>query len=334
MSYLGKVRPTVALTSSDITDGAVIEAKIGGDAVTSAKINDGAIVDADVNASASIAQSKLATLVITDSEVADNALSGNKIDGGTISNFASTGMDDNADATAITIDSSEQVGLQLATTPAAPLHVKVTGGSGTETEVARFETTGTNDGSAVVTDWRTAHTRGELNLVDGTGSYDSEWVFKNSSGSELAAPTTQFRIASTGYLYAQNLPGGASGGTYDMRWISSGADSYFRYDSSSARYKENITDINFDTSPVYNLRPVSFDEKPMDNPPDSYVPFLNDVGLIAEEVHEHIPALVTYKDLEDGNGPVPDAVNYSKLAVILLNEIKKLNERIKVLEGN
>jgi len=140
------------------------------------------------------------------------------------------------------------------------------------------------------------------------------------------------RITDGGYLYIQNLPGGGSGGTYDLRWISAGADSYCRYDSSSARYKENITDINFDTSPVYNLRPVSFDEKPIENAPDSYAPFLNDVGLIAEEVHEHIPALVTYKDLEDGNGPVPDAVNYSKLAVILLSEIKKLNERIKVLE--
>ena len=61
MSYLGKVRPTVALTSDDITDGAVVEAKIGGNAVTSAKINDGAIVNADLNTSAAIALSKLAT---------------------------------------------------------------------------------------------------------------------------------------------------------------------------------------------------------------------------------------------------------------------------------
>jgi len=61
MSYLGKVKPTVALTSDDITDGAVVEAKIGGNAVTSAKINDGAIVNADLNTSAAIALSKLAT---------------------------------------------------------------------------------------------------------------------------------------------------------------------------------------------------------------------------------------------------------------------------------
>jgi hypothetical protein len=61
---------------------------------------------------------------------------------------------------------------------------------------------------------------------------------------------------------------------------------------------------------------------------------LNDFGLIAEEVHEQLPSLVTYKDFKDGNGPVPDAVNYSKLSIILLNEVKKLNERLKILEGN
>jgi len=48
MSYMGKVRPTVALTSSDITDGAVIEAKIGENAVTSAKIDDGTIATVDI----------------------------------------------------------------------------------------------------------------------------------------------------------------------------------------------------------------------------------------------------------------------------------------------
>jgi hypothetical protein len=39
----------------------------------------------------------------------DNVISGDDIDGGTISNFASTGIDDNAVSTAITIDSSQDV---------------------------------------------------------------------------------------------------------------------------------------------------------------------------------------------------------------------------------
>jgi len=43
--------------------------------------------------------------------IATDGLSGDKIDGGTISNFASTGIDDNATSTAIIIDSSENISL-------------------------------------------------------------------------------------------------------------------------------------------------------------------------------------------------------------------------------
>ena len=41
--------------------------------------------------------------------IADDGLSGDKIDGGTISDFASTGIDDNATSTAITIDSNNRL---------------------------------------------------------------------------------------------------------------------------------------------------------------------------------------------------------------------------------
>jgi len=51
-----------------------------------------------------------------DNLIADNGLSGDKIDGGTISNFTSTGIDDNATSTAITIDASENVGIGVVPT--------------------------------------------------------------------------------------------------------------------------------------------------------------------------------------------------------------------------
>ena len=60
---------------------------------------------------------------ITNAKVADNALSGNKIDGGLISNFTSTGIDDNATSNAITIDSSENVGIGTSS-PGANLDVE------------------------------------------------------------------------------------------------------------------------------------------------------------------------------------------------------------------
>jgi len=61
MSYMGKVRPTIALTSSDIEDNAVTTSKLIDDAVTTAKIDDLTIVNADISASAGIALSKLAS---------------------------------------------------------------------------------------------------------------------------------------------------------------------------------------------------------------------------------------------------------------------------------
>ena len=69
-----------------------------------------------------VVASDIASNAITDAKVADNALSGDKIDGGTISNFTSTGIDDNATSTAITIDSSENMGIGT-TSPSAKLHV-------------------------------------------------------------------------------------------------------------------------------------------------------------------------------------------------------------------
>ena len=87
--------------------------------------------------------------------------------------------------------------------------------------------------------------------------------------------------------------------------------------TSSQRYKKNIVDIS-STDWVHNLRVVDFKWKESDK---------EDFGLIAEEVHEIEPKLVSYND--DGT---PEAVNYSKLNVLLLKEIQNLKKRIEDLE--
>ena len=85
MSYMGKVRPTVALTSSDIEDNAVTSSKIIADAVTTVKINDGDVTTA-----------KMAT----DPTNADNLASGS-VPAARLGNVDTSGIIANADDIAI-----------------------------------------------------------------------------------------------------------------------------------------------------------------------------------------------------------------------------------------
>jgi hypothetical protein len=96
-----------------------------------------------------------------------------------------------------------------------------------------------------------------------------------------------------------------------------------RRSTSSLRYKENVSDIEIDTTKIYNLRPISFNSKcETDNLEKRFF------GLAAEEANAHIPGIVELD--KDGN---PDAVNYSMLSVLLLKEIQKLRQEINILKG-
>ena len=91
--------------------------------------------------------------------------------------------------------------------------------------------------------------------------------------------------------------------------------------SSSIRYKENIEDMEEVSSPIKNLRPVTFDfiGKPSHR---------KQVGLIAEEVKEIMPNLVVH----DLNNEV-ESVKYHDISILLLNELKKALRRVEYLES-
>jgi hypothetical protein len=88
--------------------------------------------------------------------------------------------------------------------------------------------------------------------------------------------------------------------------------------SSSRRYKKNIRGLESHPDKILDLKPVSFEWKTTSE---------KDIGLIAEDVHELIPALVGY----DREGR-PDAVRYDKVAIYLLGVVKEQQERISALE--
>ena len=90
--------------------------------------------------------------------------------------------------------------------------------------------------------------------------------------------------------------------------------------TSSARYKTNIRDLDFDADKLYDLRPVSYTSK---------IDGKEYFGLVAEDVAKVLPELAEYaraKDVIPGSQSdqlIPDAVKYPMLSVILLQELKK-----------
>ena len=89
---------------------------------------------------------------------------------------------------------------------------------------------------------------------------------------------------------------------------------------STKRLKDNIKDMG--STDVMKLRPVTFTFKHDQSKSKQH-------GLIAEEVQDVFPDLVTY-DAENK----PYSVKYHDLPAILLNELQRLAKRVEVLEKN
>ncbi len=85
--------------------------------------------------------------------------------------------------------------------------------------------------------------------------------------------------------------------------------------SSSIRYKENISSFKPGLSLINRLRPVSFNWKQSG---------MLDMGLVAEEVAEVEPLLVTHND----NGEV-EGVKYDRIGIVLINAIREQQAQIK-----
>ena len=84
-------------------------------------------------------------------------------------------------------------------------------------------------------------------------------------------------------------------------------------ETSALKYKENINEIT-SSDIIYNLRPVTFDWKKDGS---------HDVGLIAEEVREHMSELVSID--EEGN---VEGVKYSKLTSLLIKTVQDQQHQI------
>jgi len=94
------------------------------------------------------------------------------------------------------------------------------------------------------------------------------------------------------------------------------------YVTSSRSTKNTIQSLATDTSSIYQLAPKTFIY-------NSDTQLTRHVGYIAEEVHEVDPVFATY---DSPDGP-PLAISFDTIQVYMLEEMKKLRDRIAVLEA-
>jgi hypothetical protein len=235
-----------AVGSTDIADGTIADADVSGtaaiatsklsgaitsisghglgslanlSAVSSTQITDGTIADADISGTAAINSTKIS--FVTD------GISGDKIDGGKISNFASTGIDDNASTTAMTIDSSGYVGIGT-TSPAGLLDVGAT---------SQFRISSTGDMAklkGVAYSWPSAQ-GGASTVLSNDGSGNLSWT--------AASGASQWTTSSTDIYYnSGNVGIGTTSPSAHLQVHSTTASSSRRFSLTDATTGATATD--------------------------------------------------------------------------------------------
>lgn len=174
---------SMTATTADINGGTIDGATIGG---TSA----GAGTFTNITASGTLS-------------FPDNSISGDDIDGGTISNFASTGIDDNATGTRLTVNEDAGAGTTEArvgigeTSPAYELHVS---SARTQGPTIALECTNPTDQSARLrfgTDSSLSYSSGQIGGLT-LQHNGAKLLFKNNQSSTIALTGTFTGFTSTG----------------------------------------------------------------------------------------------------------------------------------------
>jgi hypothetical protein len=144
------------------------------------------------------------------------------------------------------------------------------------------------------------------NFSGNQGSVDIRTINNNIVLSDGDGNPRMYFLSSALTWYASNIATGA--GTNALRYnTSSGA---ITYDTSSARYKDNIRDSIYGLSHVMQMRSAQFEYKDTGR---------SDVGLIAEELQPIIPELVGVN--KDGEA---DSVSYDRMVSVLVKAIQEL----------
>ena len=207
---------------------------------------------------------------------------------------------DAVQARRMVIKYSGRVGIGTVT-PANPFHVQV---SNNADMAAKIENTHETAGHG-------------LKVIAGDSSSENILVCASQAGTDM------LYVKGNGDVWVSGSVGiGDSSPSYKLEVAGS-----FYSSGSSVDFKKHVTDMAIDSSAIYDLNPVSYEYK------KDYENFGYDlaggkqVGLLSEDVAKTVPELAIMKDGKAQN------VDYQKLSVLLLAEMKKLNKRIETLEA-
>jgi hypothetical protein len=210
--------------------------------------------------------------------------------------------------------SAEAVGIG-SSTPQALLHLEQT--SPADGRLARIVSTGVGAGFLGVKS--TGNTFIDANTSSTALEFrtqDTERMRITSGGNvgiNKSSPTGRLHV--DGSFYVNNIGSGA--GTNALKYNTSTGQ--ITYDASSARYKDNIRDVDKGLSEVLQLKSRKFEYKDSGR---------TDIGFIAEEVIAVVPELVTL----DSEG-LPEAVNYDRFVSVLTKALQEAVARIETLEA-
>ena len=160
------------------------------------------------------------------------------------------------------------------------------------------------------------------------GDDDDVYMQFNSTGShfEFSGSTGDIVFSGSNVHVGEYLGVGTTGGSIthaitlpesDTNAGKIKATAYTVY--SSARYKENIQQIQNPLQIINNLEGVTFDWKKTQSP---------DIGFVAEQVGKHLPNIVEWEE----NGVDAQSMDYSKIVPILVEAIKNQQSQIDKLK--
>lgn len=212
---------------------------------------------------------------------------------------------------------------------------------GTTAPIAMFQINSSTDAGVILIRGRTNDGAAILYFQNNAGTVNNGFITGFGGtlqiyGGNYAGPLT---VAADGSLTSQP--------TYDQTAAGSNvvvtSAGLLRRTSSSLKYKQDVEDLQYTlvVNAVENLRPVWYRAKA---PAGDDKATWSHVGLIAEEVALVEPRLVRYRTVEvteaDGvrtetplETPEPEDVDYGRLAVLLLAEVKALRARVAALEA-